>query len=188
MNVIESRNFRFLFLLTLILVKTLNLTGNPITLAEDGYKIKVQLTGITDTVCYLANYYGDKTYLTDTAFTDSKGRFTFEGDSALPGGVYIIAGQSNNKFLEIIIDRSQHFSVTADIKTIMTDVKFEKSEENVLFFDFIQYNMKIRKEIDSLRKRLKNEQLPADSIEIVKQRIEFLSKDIDAYPGKNNFG
>jgi len=184
MTMIEIKNFRFLVLLTIILVKTFDLAGSPATLAEEGYKIKVQLTGITDTVCYLANYYGDKTYLTDTAFTDSKGRFTFEGDSSLPGGVYIIAGQSNNKYMEIIIDKSQHFSVTADLKTIMSEVKFEKSEENILFFDFIQYNMKIRKEMDGLRKKLKDEKLPADSIDIIKQRIEVLSKDIDAYQEK----
>lgn len=184
MNSIVLPNFRFLILLSIVLVKTLCLAGIPVYLTEEGYKIKVQLSGITDSVCYLANYYGDKTYLTDTAYTDSKGRFTFEGDSSLPGGVYIIAGQSNNKYLEIIIDKSQQFSVSADLKTIMTDVKFEKSDENVLFFDFIQYNMKIRKEQDALRKRLKDGQLPSDSAGIIKNRIEYLTKDIDAFQDK----
>ena len=43
-----------------------------------GYEIKVQVTPIADTVCYLANYYGNNQYLKDTAEVDSEGRFVFE--------------------------------------------------------------------------------------------------------------
>jgi peroxiredoxin len=158
--------------------------SHPFILRNDGYQIKVQITGIKDTVCYLANYYGDKTYLADTARVDKKGRFIFEGDSALPGGVYIIAGQSNNKYLEFIIDRSQYFSISTDISNLTSDVRFEKSEENVLFFDFIQYNMLVRKELENLYNKQKNKLQPADSILIVKMQIEQLNNDLDDYQNK----
>ena len=183
-KVIGNRNFRFLVLLTTILVKTFDLAGNPFPIPETGYKIKVQLTGIADTVCYLANYYGDKTYLTDTAKVDAKGKFTFEGDSSLPGGVYIIAGQSNNKYLEFIIDQLQDFSISADISTISTNVRFDKSPENVLFFDFIQYNMKIRKEVESQKKAQQNFRENQDSVNAIKKRIGLLNSDLDSYQDK----
>ena len=184
MTVIEIRNFRFLVLLTTILVKTFDLAGNPFAIPETGYKIKVQLTGIADTVCYLANYYGDKTYLTDTAKVDAKGKFAFEGDSSLPGGVYIIAGQSNNKYLEFIIDRLQDFSISADISTISTNVRFDRSPENVLFFDFIQYNMKIRKEVESQKKAQQNFKENQDSVNAIKKRIGLLNSDLESYQDK----
>ncbi len=172
----------FLLLLTLIgfLVSG---KSNPL-LTDGGYHIKVQITGIKDTVCYLANYYGDKTYLTDTAKVDKKGRFVFEGDSALPGGVYIIAGESNNKYIEFLIDRSQAFSITTDISNILSDVHFDRSEENVLFFDFIQYNMKVRKEMESLQKEQKNNQITPDSVGIIGKQIEQLNNALDDFQNK----
>ncbi len=146
-----------------------------------GYQISVQFSGIKDTVCYLANYYGDKTYLTDTALVDSKGRFIFEGDTALPGGVYIIAGQSNNKYLELIIDKVQVFSISANISTISSDVRFQKSEDNVIFFDYIQFNLKTRKEIEELRKEQQKVMANADSVKLIKKKISQLDSDINLY-------
>jgi peroxiredoxin len=148
---------------------------------DDGYKIKVQITGIKDTLCYLANYYGDKTYLADTAEVDAKGRFVFEGDSLLPGGVYIIAGQSNNKYLEFIVDRSQVFSISTDVSTLTSDVQFEKSEDNTLFFGFIYFNIKIRKEIEQLQKEQQKFKDNPDSTRVIKKRIEHLNNELEAY-------
>jgi hypothetical protein len=153
-------------------------------LSNNGYKIRVQIAGIQDTVCYLANYYGDKTYLTDTAKVDAKGRFVFEGDSILPGGVYIIAGQSNNKYLEFIVDRSQSFSISTSLANMSTDVRFEKSQENELFFDFIQHNMKIRREIESVKKELQTYSDRPDSLIAMKNQVEQLSSDLDTYQNK----
>ena len=124
--------------------------------ATDGYRIKIQISGMADSVCYLANYYGDKTYLTDTSYLDKKGRFVFEGDSLLPGGIYIVAGQSNNRYFEMIIDREQQFSITSDISDITGKIKFDKSSDNTLFFDYINNNITNRKKIEAL-KRSKNE-------------------------------
>lgn len=56
----------------------------------DAYKLSFKVNGVHDTVCFLANYYGDKQYLKDTAICDSKGNFTFTGTEKLPGGVYLI--------------------------------------------------------------------------------------------------
>jgi peroxiredoxin len=178
------RHNGFLYLLIFILVQASHLAGNPFSLSGNGYRIKVQLAGIKDTVCYLANYFGDKTYLTDTAKVDTKGRFIFEGDSSLPGGVYIIAGQSNNKYLEFIVDRYQFFSIFADISTISSDVRFEKSEDNVVFFDYIQYNMKVRKEIELLRKQQQVTQGKSDSTQLIEKKMAQLDSDIILYQNK----
>ena len=43
-------------------------TNSTITKPASGkYSIKIKVNGLKDTVCYLANYYGDKQYLKDTA-------------------------------------------------------------------------------------------------------------------------
>jgi peroxiredoxin len=155
--------------------------GSALTLIKDGYKIKVQLSGIKDSVCFLANYYGDKTYVTDTAKVDGKGRFIFEGDSLLPGGVYIIAGQSNNKYLEFIVDRYQVFSIYAEMPNISSDVRFGDSPDNNLFFEYIQHNMLVRKEIETLKKEIPIYKGKPDSLDFVKNKINVLGDELEAY-------
>lgn len=147
----------------------------------DGYKIKGTIEGLQDTVCYLANYFGDKTYVTDTAEVDSKGRFTFEGDSALPGGIYIVAGQSNNKYLEIIVDKEQSFSFETSLPELSENISFVHSPQNKLFFEFINYNVMIRKQIEKLKKDQELYKELPDSSQQITQRIEKLNDAIENY-------
>lgn len=139
---------------------------------ETGYKIKVTIKGAQDSVCYLANYYGDKTYLTDTAYAESSGKFVFEGDSTLPGGVYIVAGQSNNRYFELIIDKEQHFAVTTGLDNLMQDMKFSKSEDNELFYDYISNNISNHKKIEALKKRMSEFAEFPDSVSSLNSQIE----------------
>lgn len=148
---------------------------------QDNYKIEIQLDGISDSVCYLANYYGDKTYLTDTAIVNGAGYFVFEGDSMLPGGIYIVAGQRNNKFFELIVDHEQQFKVTASVSGIPADLEFVNSTDNVLFYDYIRSNIAGRKKIESLRKLKDTPDLDPDSVIVFDNQIKNLSHQLDAY-------
>ncbi len=44
-------------------------------LAQEGYQIKFKVQGWQDTTAYLGHYYGESTYLKDTARVNSKGEF-----------------------------------------------------------------------------------------------------------------
>lgn len=138
-------------LLAIICILNSELFSNPI--GDNGYRVSVTITQIPDTVLYLANYYGDKTYLTDTAFLDESGRFVFEGDSLLPGGIYIIAGQSNNKYFELIVDKYQQFSVSTPVSGIPHKMSFSNTSENELFYQYVNRNIEIRKEIESWKEK-----------------------------------
>ncbi|OQX79838.1 MAG: hypothetical protein B6D61_02865 [Bacteroidetes bacterium 4484_249] len=149
--------------------------------AADGYKIKIQINGIADTVCYLANYYGDKTYLTDTAYVDKKGRFVFEGDSVLPGGIYIVAGQNNNRYFELIIDKEQQFAITTDLSDITGKMKFDRSFDNTLFFDYINNNITNRKKIASLKKSKEEFVDMPDSMNNINRQIQDINNNLEKY-------
>lgn len=176
-NIEAGKFYKVLLFLKIILIATV--CTSQTTTNKNGYKIRVQIKGIADTVCYLANYYGDKTYLTDTATVDSKGKFIFEGDSILPGGIYIVAGQSNNKYFELVIDRVQKFDAETDISDVSGKINFENSPDNTLFFDFIDYNVKVRKEIENLRKREEvNTGIP-DSLDKITRQIRALNLELE---------
>jgi len=168
-------------LISLISLIPLFFYSNHSIAASDGYKIKIQISGIADSVCYLANYYGDKTYLTDTAFVDKKGRFVFEGDSALPGGIYIVAGQSNNRLFEMIIDNEQKFEVTSDISDISGKIKIKGSKNNTLFFNYINFNTAKHREIESLKKSLSKFKEQPDSLAAINHIIDEINIELGDY-------
>jgi len=166
----------FILFLVSVFFNSTNLIAN-----SDGYKISIKISGISDTVCYLANYYGDKTYLADTAIVDKNSRFVFEGDTILPKGIYIVAGQSNNRFFEMIIDKEQYFTITSDVSDINGKIKIKNSENNNLFFDYINFNTAKHKEIESLRKLIKELNNQPDSLNVIRNRIQILNDELADY-------
>jgi len=154
---------------------------NNVFAGDKSYELKFQVKGIKDTVCYLASYYGDKTYLTDTAWVDAKGKFVFEGDSALPGGIYIIAGQSNNKYFECIVDKEQQFSITTDLSDISNKAKISNSHDNELFFLYIERNIEHYKKIEVLKQKKAVLKDQPDSLAILNKEIEVATKDLEDF-------
>jgi peroxiredoxin len=174
----KNRNFSkrqpkwfILFLLNLLILSA----------SGQGYQLKFQIKGIQDTVCYLANYYGDKTYLTDTALVDAKGKFVFEGDSVLPGGIYIIAGQANNKYFECIVDKDQQFSIITDLRDVSAKAKISNSEDNTLFFEYIVRNINHYKNIEKLNQEKKLLVDKPDSIAMLNQEIATLNSNLNDF-------
>ena len=47
--------------------------------AKYGYQIDLKVQGLSDTTAYLGNYYGESTYLIDTAQVNRSGEFSFSG-------------------------------------------------------------------------------------------------------------
>jgi peroxiredoxin len=166
-----------------VLWLSLILFGVSASAGQDGkgYEIKVQIKGIPDTVCYLANYYGDKTYLTDTAAVEADGNFAFTGDTALPGGIYIIAGQSNNKYFEILVNDISHFSIRTSIAQIPDRIEFEGSPDNTLFYGYVNENVRYRRKIEALSQELKKQAPGADSANLLKDQINELYDRISSF-------
>src|SRR5690348_5579225 len=78
--------------------------------AQAGYNIRFKVDGWKDTTAYLGHYYGESTYLKDTAKVNSKGEFTFEGKKALAPGVYILV-LNKGKIFDLIVGNVQHFTL-----------------------------------------------------------------------------
>ena len=178
LNKIKNFSEKGVLIITLLLL--IFLVKNVFA-GDEGYELKFQVKGIKDTVCYLANYYGDKTYLTDTARVDTKGKFVFEGDSALPGGIYIIAGQSNNKYFECIVDKDQQFSIATDLLDISSKAKISNSPDNELFFLYIERNIDHYKRMEVLKQKKAALKSQPDSLAILNKEIEVATKNLEDF-------
>ncbi len=143
---------------------------------DDAYKLQFKVKGVHDTVCFLANYYGDKQYLKDTAVCDSKGNFTFTGSEKLPGGVYLVV-VPKKKFFEIIIgsDKEQYFSCETDTTNFATYMKVSGSAENEQFYIYQKYLQEKGKDVEKLKEQIKKN--PKDSATSTQKMID-IDKDV----------
>lgn len=146
---------------------------------KHGYHIEFKINKLPDTICYLAHYYGDKTYADDTAKT---GRYiVFTGEKKLPDGIYILAGQKNKIILEFIIHDQQELSFEADYNNIVGSMSIKKSQENVLFYDYLKENSKHYSEIEKVKTRLKATKDNSDSLSWYKSEIERINQAMEKY-------
>ena len=126
------------------------------------YSISIHISGFQDTALLMTSYYGNKIRLIDTAYAASPGNFRFEGKENLPGGIYMAVSTNKTKLFEFVVDKKQKFSLSTDTAGYSLNMEVKGSEENDIFYSYLQLNEKLFRESDNLSKKL-NEYKPEDS-------------------------
>ena len=148
--------------------------------SDAGYEIKVTFKPFKNQYIYLGHYFG-KTYpIIDSALLNEKSEAVFKGDGNLNGGIYLIGYPNKTGFFEVLVDKQQHFSITADTATIGSSIKFENSSDNVLFNHYQQFMTGKGKEINKLKDSYKTSTSKKDSAAIREKLIK-LDEDIAAF-------
>ena len=167
---------RFFSIRILILLFFISIYGFSLA-NRGGYEIKVNIHGISDSLCYLGNYYGDKTIIIDTAKVSKSGRFVFEGKTALPQGIYFVVGEKKNQYFEFIIDNKQSFKISTDSSDMIENMQFTGSPENTLFYNYIRFNKQKYLELNVLKDSLSTNK--GDSIII--KKIQTINNEVGQY-------
>lgn len=161
-------------------------------LAQDGYEIRVTLKPFKNQYIYLGHYSGKQYPVDDSAMLNDKGEAVFKGPQKLGGGIYLVVYPTKNRFFEILVDKQQHFSVSADTATLLQKKVFINSPDNE-FFEKYQHYMAVKgKTIDSCKKGLQTSATAKDSAayndrmqkinkEITQYRKDFISKNPDNF-------
>lgn len=150
-----------------------------IVFAQSGYEIKVTLKPFKNEYIYLGHYSGKQYPVVDSVKLNDKSEGVFKGPAALGGGIYLVVYPTKNKFLEILIDKKQHFSLSADTADL-TVKKFINSPDNELFNDYQKF-MSIRgKSMDDGNKALKTAQTAKDS-SLITENLKKTSEEISGY-------
>lgn len=193
LNLIFMKRFAFLLLLTLplVIVNTacdssateastdeqapmVMANGTPPPPQDDSYKIDIEVENFQGDTAFLAVRYGSSNRLRDTVQV-TNGKFTFEGDTAMSGGMYMVVFPPLNTFFEIIIDRDQHFSVKTDTSDLTGNLQIEGSEENKIMYDDIRLLAAKRPEAMALREKLSS--VEEGSAEAEKIQVEMAEID-----------
>ena len=155
---------------------------------KNGYKINGEIKGLKDSTVMLAYYFGGKQYVSDTAIVKN-GKFTFEGEESLKGGMYLIV-LSESKYFDLIIS-DQYFSFSTKLDDLVGGMIFEKSNENPPFYKYLQFIMEMQKQVTPIRKELEsakgtekeNLQIRAEEIDekVKAYRANFIKKNSDKF-------
>ncbi|MBY0434871.1 MAG: DUF5106 domain-containing protein [Cyclobacteriaceae bacterium] len=129
--------------------------------AQSGYKIEGKVTGWKDTTALLGYYYGESTYIRDTARVNAQGSFVFDGKEKLPQGVYFLVLNKTRVF-EIVISAQQHFGFETNADDYVKNMKIRGDEDNQLFFANMVYNMERHKEAEPFMKIISDSTLQED--------------------------
>lgn len=146
-------------------------------LFAQNYEIEVTIADLPDSEIYLGYYYGDKTYVRDTARLDDKGIGKFVGDSLLPQGVYIVVLPSKNYF-DILVGADQKFSIETQSNDLVKNMKIKGSKENLAFKEYQEYMMSENKKSSELQARLKELESDSDSAKLLRNELEQMSSNV----------
>ncbi|MCC7506938.1 MAG: redoxin domain-containing protein [Saprospiraceae bacterium] len=147
-----------------------------------GYKIRVKLDNYPQQELILGWHYGEKQYVKDTVAVDADGWFTFQADTMLPCGVYLLVLKPDNNFVQLLINSDeQQLTVTGDAKNVVGTLKIKGSPDNELFYNYLRFLNEQRPESDTLRAQLSRAKgNPADSTRIAGQ-ILAIDKKVKKY-------
>jgi hypothetical protein len=146
--------------------------------AQNGYEIKVTLKPFKNQYIYLGHYYGKQLPIIDSALLNDKSEAVLKGPKKLGGGIYLIGYPDRAHNFEVLIDKTQKFSIVADTADIQA-ISFKGSPENNDFKSYQQFMTTNGRAIDSLF-RLRTTAGKQDSIKI-NGEIEALNTRVKNY-------
>ena len=164
---------RSLFLAACLLIPTLQF-------AQPGYNIQFKIVGLKDTIVYLGHFYGEATYIKDTATVNSNGVFAFDGKNTLRQGVYYIVLGSTRQF-DMVIGKDQHFSMTTDRKEYYKNMVVTGDEDNKLFFENMMFNMERYKEAEPYIKIIQDSTASEDKKKAARDAYSKINDKVIAY-------
>jgi thiol-disulfide isomerase/thioredoxin len=164
---------RFLLLSTLFLITSL-------TFAQTGYKLQFKVTGLKDTTAYLGYYYGESTFVKDTAKVNGKGEFLFDGKQALPQGVYFLI-LNKTRIFELVVGTNQNFSLQTNTEDYIKNMVVTGDQDNKLFFENMVFNMERHKEAEPFMKVLQDSTLSEDKKKDAREGFKKINDKVVSY-------
>jgi thiol-disulfide isomerase/thioredoxin len=164
-------------LITLILFLSLQCA------AQTGYKIKFKVDGLKDTTAYLGYYYGESTFVKDTATVNHSGEFAFEGRQSLPQGVYFLV-LNKTRIFELVVGQNQNFTLETNTSDYVKHMKVTGDVDNKLFFDNMIFNMERHQEAEPYLTVLQDSTLSEEQKKDAREAFMKINEKVLAYQEK----
>lgn len=127
----------------------------------------------------MAEYFTNRMVPKDTAQISLTGEAVFSGPERFDGGMYVIYFGSTY-FFDLLMDRDQFFSITADSTDMVNKTVFRGSADNELFYAYKKYLAEQRKLQQKYEAQLAAAETISDS-SWVNNKMEQLNEKMTAY-------
>jgi peroxiredoxin len=161
-----------------LLVFTLLITSG--LLNAQGYSIDVTMKPFKNQYIYLGYHYGKIKALADSVLLNENSKGTFQGKERLPGGIYFLVSPQKQILLEVLIDKDQQFSVSADTSNLPASIVFNGTNDNSAFQQYSLLAGKNGQEISRLQQSVRSGLAPKDSAAAV-ARMRSINEKMQFY-------
>ena len=127
------------------------------------FELKVTFKPFKRQFIYLGYHYGKQKPIIDSVLLDDNSTGIFKRAKKMEKGVYLVGFPNKTGYFEILIDKEQKFSVTADTADLITSMKFVGSPDNTLFLQYQQYASVKGREIENAKRQLATAKTRIDS-------------------------
>ncbi len=105
---------------------------------NQGYEIRILTSGVDNNYMYLQGYYGQDAFIFDSAKVNGHKSIVFKNKKkVMPSGVYTLTDRFGNEYLDLIIDKNRHFTITGNsLDQLSATAVVDGSEENAQFVEF----------------------------------------------------
>jgi len=165
----------FLLILAFVMLAFVNAFAQ-----KNGYRIEVKIDGLTQGDLLLGYHFGEKKYVKDTAKVNSKGVAVFEGDTLLPGGIYLVILPEKNYF-EVLVDKNQKFSVSTAKDNLLESLEFSNSPENEGFIQYQRFMVDMQKQSKKLSEQLRESLSDSAKANAIRSEMNGLNTKVMTY-------
>jgi thiol-disulfide isomerase/thioredoxin len=151
-----------------------------VSFAQTAYKVQFKVDGLKDTTAYLGYYYGESTFVKDTARVNSKGEFTFDGKKPLDQGVYFLI-LNKTRIFEFVVGAVQNFSLSTKTEDYIKNMVVTGDPDNKLFFGNMLFNMERHKEAEPFMKILQDSSITEDQKSGARESFSKINEKVTAY-------
>ncbi len=148
--------------------------------AQTGYTLDFKVKGLKDTTAYLGYYYGESTYVKDTARVNTTGSFQFRGSAKLPHGVYFLV-LNKTRIFELVVGDDQQFALETSTDDYIKNMKVIGDEDNKIFFENMHFNMERNQEATPFVNLLKDSTASAETKSEARASLQKINEKVIAF-------
>ena len=149
------------------------------SVSAQGYRIEVELGGLSNDTIILGEYFTSRMIPKDTIVLDKTGRGIFKGEEAFTGGLYLVYFDPAHYF-DLLLGDDQDLSINADTFDLVNGVRFRDTEDNRIFQEYKNFLQNKRGELEKLTTLYSSAATAADSSEILNQQKN-INKEMETY-------
>ncbi len=162
-----------------LIAGTVMLVLSFLSVSGQGYRISVEMKGLSSDTLILGEYFTTRMVPLDTIVLDRQGKGMFQGKESLVGGMYLIYF-SPDYYFDLLVGDDQEFRVSADTSDFAESIRFEGTEDNRVFMEYKFYLQEKREELQKLQSPSGSAEGEGNEESMVEKQKE-INRDMERY-------